>query len=86
MTGLGLRRRRTAQLLIALAIGLDAVVAWWLLNPPHTMGPDLGPPSGLVLLILLAGVAANVIGLVWMIRIYRSDPEAHPSFWRFRRS
>jgi hypothetical protein len=75
-----------ARLILAIAIGLDGFAALLLLNAPHTMGGDPSPPSGLGLLILLAGLAANVIGLAWMMRIYRSDPEAHPSFWRSNRS
>ena len=85
MTGLGLRGRRVARLILAIAIGLDGFAALLLLNAPHTMGGD-PPPSGLGLLIVLAGLAANVIGLAWMMRIYRLDPDAHRSFWRSRRS
>ena len=31
-----------------------------------------------------AGVAAYVVGIAWMIRIYRTDPEAGESPWRYR--
>ena len=86
MTGRGLRGRRVARRIIAVAIGLDAFVALLLINAPRGMGGGFGPPSIVEWLIPAAGVALNVIGLAWMIRIYRSDPEAHPSFWRFRRS
>ena len=30
------------------------------------------------------GVAAYVVGLAWMIRIYRTDPEVGESPWRYR--
>ena len=88
MTGLGLRGRRLARLMLAIAIGLDSFVVLLFLNWPHTSGPMYAePPDRLVMwLIPAVGVVVNVIGLAWMIRIYRSDPEAHPSFWRFRRS
>jgi hypothetical protein len=36
-------------------------------------------------LVPAVGVAVNIAGLAWMIRICHADPEAHPSFWRFRR-
>ena len=32
-----------------------------------------------------AGILAYFVGRAWMIRIYRTDPEAHRSFWRSRR-
>ncbi len=85
MTGLGLRGRRQARLMLAIAIGLDAFAALLLINAPRGMGGGFGPPSVVQWLVPIAGVVLNVIGLAWMIRIYRSDPEAHPSFWRFRR-
>ena len=35
-------------------------------------------------LVIGGGVAGMLFGLVWMIRIYRSDPEAHESSFRYR--
>ncbi len=86
MTGLGLRGRRVAGRILAIAIGLDAFVVLLFLNLPHTSGPIYAePPSVVGWLVPAVGVVVNVIGLAWMVRIYRADPEAHPSFWRFRR-
>ena len=86
MTGRGLRGRRTARRLLGIAIGLDALVVLLFLTAPHYSRPMMAEaPSVLLGLIPAVGVAANVVGLLWMIRIYRADPEAHPSAWRFRR-
>jgi len=86
VTGHGLNGRRVARRMIAIAIALDAVVAWLLLQAPRgTGGGWSAPPSVVLWLVPLIGVVTNVIGLVWMIRIYRADPEARPSSWRSQR-
>jgi hypothetical protein len=53
----------------------------------HTMGGSMhfGPPSLVDWLIPAIGVAWNLLGLGLMIRIYRADPEAHPSSFRATR-
>ncbi|MEA2674053.1 MAG: hypothetical protein QOI92_1245 [Chloroflexota bacterium] len=73
---------------IALAIGLGAFVGAIELLQPTDIGPMFKtPPSDLWLTSLPAfGVLAYLIGLAWMIRIYRADPERHRSSWRFDRS
>ena len=87
MTGRGLRGRRIARLMLVVAIGLDASVAVLFLNVPHTIGPmQFGPPSVMEWLIPAAGVIANVIGLAWMVRIYRASSAVSVSLWRFHRS
>jgi len=85
VTGLGLRGRRLARLMLAIAIGLDTFVALLFLNAPHTMEPPYTePPSVVGWLVPAVGVVANVLGLVWMIRIYPAFREPR-AFWRFRR-
>jgi hypothetical protein len=86
MTGRGLRGRRAAGRILAIVVGLDAVVAFLFITAPPSGPLYEAPPSVVGWLVPAVGVAVHVIGLAWMIRIYRSDPEAHPSFWRFRRS
>jgi hypothetical protein len=52
-------------------------------SPMFATPPDLlGIPAGVV--TSLAGVAGVVVGLTWMIRIYRSDPEPDQHAWRYR--
>ena len=81
MTGRGLRRRRMAQAMLALAFVPAPMFALLLLAAPHFMEQQ----SFLVSNIPAIGVVAYVLGLLWMVRIYRADPEARPSPFRFRR-
>ena len=87
MTGRGLRRRRFARFLLAIAIVLPAILGALVLMAPTTSGPMFVEPPDQLLpaTILVAGILAYVVGLAWMVRIYRADPEAHASFWRSRR-
>jgi hypothetical protein len=75
--------------LTLLAIGLAAL---WFITTPGTMGgttmfdtpPDiLGLPARPVL--GLVGWIGVVVGLAWMIRIHRVDPEPDQHAWRYRR-
>ena len=43
---------------------------------------DDGVPAGLV--TLATAIVLVVVGLVWMIRIYRADPEPDQRAWRYR--
>ena len=56
------------------------------LTTSNTMGGGMGTPEPFPLgtIVVGAGILAYVIGLVLMIRIYRADPEAGRSYWRFR--
>jgi len=87
MTGRGLRRRRLARLMIVLAVLLPAVLGALLAFPPAMIGAMYTEPPDPLLpaSVIGAGILAYVVGLAWMVRIYRADPEAHASFWRSRR-
>ena len=58
------------------------------LAAPNMMGEGMGTPEPepfpLGTIVIGAGILAYVVGLVLMIRIYRADPEAGRSSWRFR--
>ena len=84
MTGAGLVGRRQARLILIAAVGLDALIALLFLAAPNTIGP-LGAPSPLVSTVSAFGIALNVAGLVWMVRIYRTNPEGDRSPWRSSR-
>jgi hypothetical protein len=43
----------------------------------------LEPPIGSKVITAL-GVVGPIVGLVWMIRIYRADPEPDQHAWRYR--
>ena len=89
MTGRGLHGRHLARLILIAAIALDVLLALLLyVWAPGTMSPMWSePPSRLVSFIPTAfGIALNLAGLAWMVRIVRADPEAGSSSWRaFRR-
>ena len=75
---------------IMLAVGTGATLAVVLLAPlllaPHGMTDDrpqvLGLPANAVWAAVVVGLA--VVGLLWMIRIYRG-PSEESSDWRHRR-
>ena len=75
---------------IMLAVGIGATLAVVLLAPlllaPHGMTDDrpqvLGLPANAVWAAVVVGLA--VVGLLWMIRIYRGSSE-ESSNWRHRR-
>lgn len=48
-------------------------------TPPDILGLPVGPVLGTV------GSVGVVVGLVWMIRIHRADPEPDQHAWRYRR-
>ena len=56
------------------------------LTTSTTMGGGMRheEPFPLGTIIIGAGILAYVVGLALMIRIYRADPEAGRSYWRFR--
>jgi len=81
MTGRGLRGRRQARLMIVAAVAPGVVVALLLMTAPQVIGP-LGGESSLGIAILACGFGLYGTGLLWMIRIYRTDPEGHHSFFR----
>jgi hypothetical protein len=67
----------------ALVVGVDVLLY---LGQSNHLGPMFDEPPPVVgWLIPAIGVAAQALGLGWMIRIYRADPEAAPSSWRLKR-
>jgi hypothetical protein len=68
-----------------LVIGFEALL--FVAAPGSCMCPMFSEPPPLSpWLIPAVGVGAQALGLAWMIRIYRADPEGHRSWWRFHRS
>jgi len=70
--------------MIFAVLAIDAFVALLFVAQPNYMRPLSGPPSTVWWLIPAIGIALNLVGLGLMIRIYRADPEAHRSWWRFQ--
>jgi hypothetical protein len=75
------------RLLIGVAVVADLVVGLALIAAPRSIARlalDAPSPSVLVLTIAVIAVIANGVGLAWMIRIHRADPEQRSSGWRSR--
>jgi hypothetical protein len=91
VTGRGLRGRQRARGLLLTAVAIDVLGGFLfvalVVDPPNTMGGSMrfDPPSLVGWLIPAIGIALNLLGLGLMIRIYRADPEAHPSSFRATR-
>lgn len=78
--------------MITIALGAVGLTVVAFSAAPGNMGPDplfatppavLGLPARLVMLgVAIVGV---LVGLVWMIRIHRADPEPDQHAWRYRR-
>lgn len=83
------RGRRVARALFAEAIFLIWLLAFLIFIGPQTMGGPMMRPSGFAaavgMIVLGAGVLGLVIGLAWMWRILRADPEPDSRSWRYRR-
>jgi hypothetical protein len=78
-----LRGRRLARLMFAAALIPLAVAAFFFVAAPNFTGGFYDPgPIGL--LVPAIGVAALVVGLAWMVRILRADPEPDAKSWRYR--
>lgn len=67
--------------MFVMAIGPAAMLAILLLASPNYMYDQ---PSLLDAWSTWVAIVLYLLGLAWMIRIYREDPEAGPSPWRFR--
>jgi hypothetical protein len=55
-----------------------------LLNLPNTMGGGFFEPSLTEWILPGLGVLGILLGLAWMVRIFRADPEPDSSAWRYR--
>ena len=76
------RGRATALLMLAAAILAVAFIILIVLAAPNYMyTPEPKPPDVIVLGIPVLGF---VIGLAWMWRILRADPEPDSEVWRYR--
>ena len=70
--------------MIALVVVGIAFTAFLYLSAPSGIAPMYPePPIGIYVLYGLAAVGV-VVGLIWMIRISRVDPEPAQHAWRYR--
>jgi uncharacterized protein YjeT (DUF2065 family) len=89
----GQRGLAIGRLLLAVAVGVVLVEGFVYVAAPKSTGvePVFGNPAGSVdggvpagLLTLAVAIVLVVVGLVWMIRIHRADPEPDQRNWRYR--
>lgn len=80
----GLTGRAVARYMIAFAALLPLVVLFaWVAEPGFSRGM-LYEPSWYEVAMPWAGAIGYLVGLGWMIRIYRADPEPEEPTWRYR--
>ena len=71
-----------AELAIALATPL--IIAFLYVAAPGTIEPMFWKPPLLVALAPWAGGIGLVVGIAWMVRLSRPDPEPGERTWRYR--
>jgi hypothetical protein len=74
------RGRRLARNMFAAAIFTLLLSAFLIVAAPNSMGggsPGPGPAA-------LIGVVGLAVGILWMVRILRADPEPDAKSWRYR--
>lgn len=91
MNDLELRRRRLRrahelirlELVIAFAVPLLAGFLW-VAAPAGFGGGMFYEPPLIELILPWAGIVGVIVGIVWMVRLSRPDPEAGERTWRYR--
>lgn len=79
----GLRGRSLARVELAVAAFSGFILAPFLfLAKPGFMGPP--EPDLPIVGVAGVGFAGILIGFLWMVRIYRTDPEPDQRAWRYR--
>jgi cytochrome bd-type quinol oxidase subunit 2 len=77
--------RRAARNMILSAVIVVGFGGFLWIAAPNSIGGSWVRPMPWSLILPAAGLLGIVIGLVWMIRIYRANPEPDPKAWRYRR-
>jgi hypothetical protein len=77
------RRGRAAGrwMIFGVLVVLAFMVFVWIASPNFIGGYDAGP---LALTVPAIGVVGLVVGFIWMVRIFRADPEPKTNGWRYR--
>jgi protein-S-isoprenylcysteine O-methyltransferase Ste14 len=78
------RGREIARGLVTAVLVLLAFVTFLLLNLPNPMGGGFFEPSLTRWILPGLGVLGILLGLAWMVRIFRADPEPDSLAWRYR--
>ena len=79
------RARRGRALGRLMILGVLVVLSFpaflFIAAPNFTGGYD---PRPIGLIVPAIGVVGLVVGLIWMVRIFRADPEPKTKGWRYR--
>jgi hypothetical protein len=82
------RRLRRARTLIRFELGLaltaPPLALFYWVAAPNMMGGGMHEPPLIETLAPWVGVGTYVIGLAWMLRLSRPDPEPGEHSWRYR--
>ena len=82
------RRLRRAHVLIraelAIACAVPLIAGFMYVAAPNFSRGMLAPPSLMETLVPWFAVGLFIVGMVWMIRLSRPDPEPGERTWRYR--
>jgi len=78
------RARRLADVELTVAFGAPLFAGFLWVASPGMIGVMSSREPSLVSLMPWLGVIGVIVGIVWMIRIYRADPEPFEPTWRYR--
>lgn len=80
----GQRGRRIGRAMIALAVMFVFLGVFLFVAAPGYMGGPMTRVPFWYDALPVLGVVGIVVGLVWMVRIHRADPEPDQHAWRYR--
>jgi len=79
------RARWLTRAELAIAIGIPLVAGFLFITAPASFGPmSEREPTLFESILPWAGICLYVVGLVWMIRLSRTNPEDGENAWRYR--
>jgi Flp pilus assembly protein TadB len=78
------RGRRLARAMFAVGLIPLGLAAFFFIAAPNFTSATFAGPGPIGLIVPAIGVLGTVIGLVWMVRILRADPEPDARSWRYR--
>jgi hypothetical protein len=78
------RGRRLARIMFAGALMSLGIPAFLFVAAPNSMGQTGNDPGPIGLTVPAIAIVGLVVGFVWMVRIFRADPEPDAKSWRYR--
>jgi hypothetical protein len=78
------RARVQIQVELTIAYAAPLIAAFLYIGGPGTIGGMFAEPSLIEVALPWAGAAGIVLGIAWMLRLSRPDPEPGQRSWRYR--